>query len=170
MKNHCKENLMDIKRLLEAIAIEDYSKSLPLLSGSSLGQHVRHILELYSSVISGLEYGIVNYDNRKRDKIIETDSQAAIRNLESLIEKLDTVNEDAPMVLEGDFDTESQQLVKISTSLYRELAYNLEHSIHHQALIKIGCIDLGISHLINKDFGVAPATLRFRRNQMTDTI
>jgi hypothetical protein len=43
------------------------------------------------------------------------------------------------------------------------LAYCLEHTIHHQALIKIGLMELNLIHLIDQHFGVAPATIRFKK-------
>jgi hypothetical protein len=166
MKTYCIENLMDIRKLLESLSEEEYAKPLPILSDSSLGQHVRHILELYTSVTDALEAGILNYDKRKRDPKVETAPLHAIKLLDNLVETLKKVDSDMILNLEGNFSKDDDHSLIISTSLYRELAYNLEHSIHHQALIKIGCLSIGFGHLIYEDFGVAPATLRYRRENL----
>lgn len=49
------------------------------------------------------------------------------------------------------------------TFINRELAYCLEHSIHHQALIKVGLKEQNIENLIDENFGVAPATIRHKQ-------
>jgi hypothetical protein len=72
------------------------------------------------------------------------------------------MQEDYPLTLQGDFSENSVHHIQLLSSFHRELAYCLEHSIHHQALIKIGLIELGALHLIDESFGVAPATLKFR--------
>ena len=50
------------------------------------------------------------------------------------------------------------QPFSVDSNVQRELAFNLEHAIHHQALIKIGLNQLG-QHM-ESGFGVAPSTLR----------
>ncbi|MCA1746680.1 MAG: hypothetical protein LC655_03220, partial [Bacteroidales bacterium] len=52
----------------------------------------------------------------------------------------------------------------ISSSVGRELAYCIEHSIHHQAIIKAGLIDLNCTELVSSEFGVAYSTIRYRND------
>ncbi len=165
MITFCIENLTEIKSLCERITPKDYSKSLEILSGSSLGQHIRHIVELYQAVEKSGFSGEINYDNRKRNPVIETSPQAASIEIQGLLEFLEEIPQDKSLILLGDFGKESNTAIQIKTSLFRELAYNLEHSIHHQALIKIGLIHLELAHLIDDDFGVAPATIRYRNSK-----
>ncbi|WP_339837617.1 hypothetical protein [uncultured Flavobacterium sp.] len=49
----------------------------------------------------------------------------------------------------------------ISTNYERELLYNLEHSIHHQALIKVAVLK-NPSIKICENFGVAKSTIEYR--------
>ena len=51
--------------------------------------------------------------------------------------------------------------VNIKTNYYRELAYNLEHTIHHMALIRVGIAEVS-SLSVPENFGVAYSTLKFR--------
>jgi len=47
MKAVAKENLIQIKDLLGNITAAHYTTKPEILSGASIGQHVRHILEFY---------------------------------------------------------------------------------------------------------------------------
>jgi len=165
MNQYCIENLRDLQSLTKQMNADDFSKPLPVLSFSSIGQHVRHILELYLALEKGHETGIVNYDKRNRSTEMEKDPFLASNITDHIIEKIKTWNHDHFLAMEGDFGTQDDASQKINTSLFREMAYNLEHSIHHQALIKIGCNSMALGDLLDENFGVAPATIRFRQTQ-----
>jgi hypothetical protein len=165
MNQYCIENLRDLQSLIKQMSADEFSKPLPVLSFSSIGQHVRHILELYLALEKGHESGIINYDKRKRSTEMEKDPILASDITDHIIEKLKIWDHDHFMAMEGDFGTGGEGSLKINTSLFREMAYNLEHSIHHQALIKIGCNSMDLGNLIDENFGVAPATIRFRQAQ-----
>ncbi len=45
------------------------------------------------------------------------------------------------------------------------MVYNIEHCIHHQALIKVALNEMEANHLINKNFGMAPSTIQYREIQ-----
>jgi uncharacterized damage-inducible protein DinB len=63
--------------------------------------------------------------------------------------------------LQVDYQFLSNQQKNIKSSYQRELLYNLEHSIHHQAIIKVALRTLR-SVEIDENFGVAPSTIRYR--------
>jgi hypothetical protein len=50
---------------------------------------------------------------------------------------------------------------KVQTNYFRELLYNLEHSIHHQALIKVAVLKNKNIQLCS-EFGVAKSTIEYR--------
>ncbi|MEZ4805685.1 MAG: DinB family protein [Bacteroidia bacterium] len=163
MNRDCIQNLNEIKLLLTRLSDQEYAKPLEVLSNASLGQHVRHIIELYQALIHGIESGVINYDNRKRDISIESQVLVAKDSIDALILKIDAISENKAIELKGNFSiSDSDSATHIQSTLFRELAYNLEHSIHHQALLKIGLKDLGLQHLIHENFGVAAATIRFK--------
>lgn len=66
------------------------------------------------------------------------------------------------LYLQGDYSNEGDHTTTIATTFERELVYCLEHTIHHQALIKVGLKELNLEGFLDGHFGVAPATLRFR--------
>lgn len=169
MKNYCIQNLMQIKELIGQMKEEDFVIKLEILSGSSIGQHLRHILELYQCLLDGAFVNEVNYDNRKRNLRLETDPDFALKTIEEISGNIFNLDGDKCLTMLGSFSAHSEKKIAIKTSIYRELAYNLEHSIHHQALIKIGLSVLDLSNLVDADFGVAPATIKYKNSQKIQT-
>lgn len=161
IQSSVKELLVQLQSTISRLTVEDYRLPNAHLSGSSIGQHVRHILDLFGCLQYGLESGFVNYENRKRDPAIESSINAAIESIDSIAHSLQYSNRD--LVLEsGPFgDAGSNQLMM--TNYFRELLYNLEHMVHHMALIRIG-IESSTALKLPADFGVAASTLRYRKN------
>ena len=127
-----------------------------------MGQHIRHIIEFYTCLEESfcLNLTQINYDKRKRDKSIEQDVHRAMLTIDKLIDFLKEEKVVGKASLVANFSLEDDQDCIIPTSYSRELAYCLEHSIHHQALIKISLSDQGLLHLVDGDFGVAPSTTK----------
>jgi uncharacterized damage-inducible protein DinB len=166
MQTECKENLEQLFDLLEQLSPEQYRHPSALLSGGSIGQHIRHILEFYNCLREAynLQQPQVNYDKRKRDLTVERDPKIAQNMIQKIINFLDTAQVFGKVGLAANFSCEKDDFTIIQTSFRRELAYCLEHSIHHQALIKIGLMDLELNHIVKKNFGVAPSTVKSRLN------
>lgn len=165
MFDYCKTNLLEIKSMLKNIDDTNYSSPSVLLSGASIGQHVRHILEFYTCLIAAKNLGVVNYDGRQRNLQLETDVVFAQNQIDEIVLSLPTLEATKPLFLEGNYTHNNNPNTTISTTFGRELAYCLEHSIHHQALIKIGLKELKLDTIINENFGVAPATIRYKQEQ-----
>jgi hypothetical protein len=163
MKTYCKQNLEEIKALLLQLSNAQYTYASKLLSEATIGQHVRHILEFYQSVLKGIDTKIINYDNRERNLLIETEKDFAIQVIDFISTNLAHDLLDKSIILEGNFSSEPGKQTQIQTTIFRELAYSLEHSIHHQALIKVGLIELNSASFIDETFGLAPATIRYKK-------
>ena len=159
---HNIEKLKEINHLLEQLPNTVYCIEKELLSGATIGQHIRHILEFYTCLVSGTKKGSVCYDDRKRDKLIETDIAYAMNTIEYLTLFLDNINCDESLTLEFNYTTASEEKLKVTSSLYRELVYVLDHAIHHLAIIKIALQEDNIK--LDDTFGVAPSTIRFRNS------
>jgi len=54
------------------------------------------------------------------------------------------------------------EIASIPSNYYRELAYNLEHTIHHMALIRVGVNEVSSIEL-PVEFGVAYSTVKYRK-------
>jgi hypothetical protein len=154
--------LSQVKVYLQQLPASSYSRPLDLLSGASIGQHTRHILEFYDCLIAQHETGEVNYDIRERDNQIETDPQFAMSVIDRICEVLPACDPDQVLILAHGYDTAGDQLVRVKTTFARELVYNVEHAIHHLAMIKIGLKILSPAMKLPSEFGVAPSTIRHK--------
>lgn len=108
---------------------------------------------------------MVSYDKRERDIKLENDPELAIQTIERLLKGFDTLDMDFPVKLEADYTSKGNSQNLINSSVGRELAYCIEHSIHHQALIKAALIALNLRNCTNEYFGVAYSTIRYRNDQ-----
>jgi hypothetical protein len=154
----------NIFQQLEASLIQlspaQYNQKIEILSGATIGQHVRHVIEMVSCLQSGYAIGVINYEKRKRDIVLETSSEAAIQLMHQIGNELDKENK--ALILEAGFDDDSHDTHNIPTNYFREIAYNLEHAIHHMALIKIGF--QAVSKVpLPAGYGVASSTIKHRR-------
>ena len=139
---------------------EEYTQPSNILFNASIGQHVRHIIELFLCLEKGYEAGLVNYEKRKRDYTIETDKDFASQLLKDIYHRLE--RPDRELVLEAEDYEDNSSIVCIQTNYYREVAYNLEHTIHHMALIRVGITEVSAIGL-PQEFGVAYSTLKHRQ-------
>ena len=153
-----------IKGYLSQIEEEQYGEKLEIFSGSSIGQHTRHIIEFFLCLASQLDSHVIDYDERERRKEIEEKPQIAHQELDRLSFTLSQLNTSSPLKLVtcygGNFSEKSQ----IDTTLERELLYNIEHAVHHMAMIKIGLKQAAPQVVLPNEFGVAQSTLEYRNN------
>lgn len=150
---------VQLHETLDKLTPEQYSACSKSLFNATIGQHVRHIVELFQCLESGYENGLVNYEKRKRDKQIETDKELAIRLLHEISNSL--IRTDKKLQLEMSYDDVSNEVVTVESNYYREVVYNLEHTVHHMALIRVGVTEL--SDIVLPDgFGVATSTIKHR--------
>lgn len=103
MKNVAKENLIQLRALLQNINKDNYIQKADVLSGASIGQHIRHILEFYLLLVSGSFSGTISYDQRQRDIQLEENLPFAIKTIDNLLLGIDTLDENLAIKLEGDF-------------------------------------------------------------------
>ena len=145
---------------LELLTPKQYKQPGKLLSNATIGQHVRHIIELFICLNKGYETGVVNYDSRERNHQIETDKELAASMLKKICAQLDKA--DKVLTLKAFYDGSTENPITIATNYYREVAYNLEHAVHHMALIRVGVAEVSEIEL-PEDFGVASSTIKYRK-------
>lgn len=143
---------------LEQLSDSQYNTPCKNLSKATIGQHVRHIIDLFQCLQSGYEASLVNYEKRKRDVCIETDKSLATLRLQEILINLKSVNKE--LNIEAALGSETDFIV-VSSNYFRELLYNIEHTIHHMALIRVGIYE-ATDLTLPESYGVAPSTLQYR--------
>ncbi len=151
------KNLQRGIKLLNNISDEEYSnKSIPPYY-SSIGCHIRHVLDVFSCIFKGLENNFVDFSVRERNECAEQQTSVGIEYFESIIHQLKTLKKE-------DFNT----VIKVSDDmgLGNEIAnYTIgsalmqaqSHAIHHYASIGYVIYQLGIE-LPDAAFGFNPTT------------
>jgi hypothetical protein len=148
-----------LQEVLENLSDHQYSTPVDLLSGATIGQHIRHIVEFFQELDKGYESGTVNYDRRSRSHVLETSRSTAIRQLSEMVIAVDRPDKDLALMAHP--EPGDGEPVVIRTNYSRELLYNLEHIVHHMALLRIG-ITVVTEMVLPPQFGVAASTLKFR--------
>ena len=151
------KTLNELLDLLSQISDTDYSCPCHQLSNATIGEHTRHIIEMFQCLENQYENGIVNYDIRKRDYLIQTNTDFAQKCILQILNQIEKPNKSLQLqqIVDG------EELL-IDTNYNRELLYNLEHCIHHQALIKVAVIQ-SETIKIDENFGVARSTIEYRK-------
>jgi hypothetical protein len=134
-----------------------YAEPCSALSNATIGQHTRHIIELYQCLIAGYQGGDINYDDRKRNTLYENDITAAVYAIKEIQLHLEQPDKTVKI-----FCHTEDASIGIESNYYREVLYNLEHCIHHQALIKVALLSIENIEIAD-GFGVAPSTLQYRQ-------
>jgi len=124
--------------------------------GSSIGAHVRHIIEHYQSFFSASF--IVNYDQRSRDPLLENSTLLANQAINDLLTKLACAQNDQAVNVICATNPHKKSL-PVESSLARELVFLYSHTTHHMAIIKLLAADLSLS--LSADFGKAASTQAF---------
>jgi uncharacterized damage-inducible protein DinB len=151
--------LHQMASVVSYLAPEEYTDSdIPGISGS-IGGHVRHCLDHVRALESGLERGLIDYDARRRDTLVERDREAAALSLLSAAARLNLVTDDAVgrRVVVRSLLSPRGRTVEAASSVGRELAFVVSHTIHHHAQIALLAHRLGRTQLPQR-FGVAPST------------
>ncbi|RYY53619.1 MAG: DinB family protein [Chitinophagaceae bacterium] len=151
--------LSQLHRFLLDLTDEQYSIPLPVLSNASIGQHARHVIEFYQELAKSYTTGSLDYDQRKRDRRIETERLFALEQISHLKQQVN--QPDKTLLLTADLEKEDGYSLTLTTSYYRELISNLEHTVHHMALMRIGYKAVA-GQALDENFGVAVSTIKSR--------
>jgi hypothetical protein len=153
--------LGELAAVVAALSPEAYgARLLPSLSGS-IGEHVRHCLDHVSALVSADPSSCLSYDRRPRGTSVETNQAEALRCIQVLRIKIVvgrwSSRLDEPICVMSTVARDGETLSGMST-LARELAFVLNHTIHHQAMIGVLASLYGCG--VPDGFGFAPSTPR----------
>ena len=162
LRQSAAEILSQLIHLTDQLDEQQYVDCLPALSGSSIGKHVRHIIEFYECLLNALQSGTVNYDARIRNVLLETDPFFSTQVMFNIIQQIENQEEDLSLSLQLDISLNDAAQQEMHTTYNRELAYNIEHAIHHMAIIKMAVLIYFSNIKVEENFGVAYSTIRYR--------
>jgi hypothetical protein len=136
----------------------DYARPAPGGATGGIGGHVRHCLDHVSALLAATRTGLCAYDRRQRGTDVETCRTAAIdATTDAMIRLLQLDAE----TLESEVFVETQlepggAMVVTRSSICREVAFLVSHTIHHNAIAAQMLHARGVE--MTARFGLAPAT------------
>lgn len=146
--------------LLTQLSNEQYIKIEQPYLQSSIGQHMRHILDSFHCVMSCLNSNYVDYNLRRRHHLVETKKEIAINEWTDIAEKLQQISHN---IMQNQVDVINEassidrRIAKNISTLGREFIFVSSHAIHHFALIRVSLCVQNIDPMVC--FGMAPATI-----------
>ncbi|MCX4029116.1 DinB family protein [Endozoicomonas sp. SM1973] len=150
--------------LIQQLSIDDYQTPIAPLN-SSIGQHIRHVLDHYAHLQHWEPGSVLDYDQRKRGTEIESNPAAALTQIVCLQEWLNRLLdlENQSMTLRS-LVVDNPSPISCATSFQRELLFSASHAVHHYALISV---ILKLKKIpVDEAFGVAPATLEYQQQPL----
>ena len=147
--------------LLDQLDDAVFAQPRDLLFGATIGQHMRHVVEYYQCLLAQRDEGLVCYDRRRRDPLMEREvlrARAAVANCGQGLQQL---GNDHPLTLECELP-DGLGSVRHASSLLRELTYVADHCVHHLAMVRI-VLERELPLVVHAgELGVAAATRNHR--------
>jgi uncharacterized damage-inducible protein DinB len=165
LSNACVAILNQLSELVVQLKDTDFAKPSKALTNSTIGQHLRHTLEFFICLEDGYCKGLVNYDKRNHDKLIETDKFIALSTIQKIADFISAQKSDQSLKLEVGYNLNNEEAMTIESTYLRELIYNIEHAVHHMAIMKIGIHEVAPYIALPSDFGVAASTIRYKKEE-----
>ena len=153
--------LRQLKDVISAMTDEQYRMKPVGIVSSNVAGHVRHCLDHVDALLAGIDEGELSYDHRRRGTDVETSREAAlavIRRQQRQLFALPPNVEGRPLRLSA-MGSSSLPATEVDTTVGRELAFVLSHTVHHNALIAIMAQSLGVP--VPDRFGYAPSTIAY---------
>jgi len=150
--------LDDLAAVVDSLTDTQYADSaIPGVSGS-VGGHVRHCLDHVRALERAIDSGVVDYDARERDTLVEIDRTLAWSLLLSARRRVVAVPVSVlarPVVVRTRMHA-SMAAAEVLSSLEREVSFVIAHTIHHCATIAVLA---GVTpERLPERFGLAPST------------
>ncbi|MDD1784290.1 DinB family protein [Enterovibrio sp. ZSDZ35] len=162
------EGCLDIahqaKELLVQLTDEQYNYVAKPYLQSSIGQHMRHILDVFQSLMAWPASSFIDYDKRRRQHPVEKDKSIALEEWGMIEQWVLGVSKEAltsPLTVSGEVSLHQQVSPHASTTLGRELSFVASHAIHHFALLRVSLCAQNIP--TDHVFGLAPTTASYYR-------
>ena len=155
-------NLRRGLNLLTCISDEEYSNTSIAPYHSSIGGHMRHILDVFDCIFEGIESKNINLIQRKRNPLAENYTKHGVDYFNSTIKKLHKLKEVDFNSMVSVTDDLGLGVIATNYTLSAILIQAHSHAIHHFASVGYVISQLGIE-LPDNDFGFNPTTPRVKK-------
>jgi len=153
------QNLNRGVNLLNSINDLEYADNSTAPYYSSIGIHMRHILDVFDCILSGVDQRKIDLTLRQRNELAEIKVSIGLNYFDQIISKLNDLHtEDLDMIVEVKDDL-GQGMVAANYTLAAALIQAHSHAIHHFASIGYIISHMGLN-LPDGDFGYNPTTPR----------
>ena len=152
--------LRQLASVIESLSDSQYTQKPVGVIESSVGGHVRHCLDHVQSLLSAVKTGHLDYDRRQRGTPVETLRFSAMQLIDDLIESLHELPRFVfirPITVSVSMSSDDEP-VSVLSSVGREMAYVLAHTIHHNAIL--GAMVKTLGGEVPERFGYAPSTIK----------
>jgi len=152
-------NLKTGIELLGSVSERQYRDTSVKPYHSSIGGHMRHILDIFDCIFCGLDCGHVDLTARTRNQLVERSPAMGIAYFETTLEKLQELKgEDMERLIDVSDDL-GLGMVTAKYTVAAALIQAHSHAMHHFASLGYIVTRLGIE-LPNENFGFNPTTPR----------
>ncbi len=153
------QNLNRGVNLLNSINDQQYANNSTAPYYSSIGIHMRHILDVFNCIFKGIETGQIDLTARERNELAEIKVAVGLDYFEQIMSQLNEIQlEDLDKMVEVKDDL-GLGMITANYTLAAALIQAHSHAIHHFASIGYIISQMGIN-LPDGDFGYNPTTPR----------
>ena len=145
--------------LLNSINDDQYANNSTAPYYSSIGIHMRHILDVFNCIFEGIENGQIDLTARQRNELAETKVAVGLDYFDRIIALLNEVREEDLDRLVEVKDDLGLGMITANYTIAAALIQAHSHAIHHFASIGYIISQMGIN-LPDGDFGYNPTTPR----------
>lgn len=155
------ETLDQVKDLIMCLPNDTYSQSTAY-NKSSIGCHIRHILDHFLAFKTGIANGCIDYNQRNRESQIEKKPELAIELIDNIALWVEhNPFEDGQIYIESEISISEQKNLKMASYISREYCYLISHTFHHLAYASLVAKSMGVP--IPEQIGIAPGTATYMR-------
>src|SRR5687767_861648 len=118
LKDACVSILKQLEGVVEQMSDDDFTRPSKALSDVTVGQHLRHTIEFFLCLEMGFAQGLINYDKRSHDKVIESDRALALAAVDRIRDFIEKQSIDCPLRLEVGYERHSDATITIDTTYF----------------------------------------------------
>lgn len=174
MQNHISESLLHalveslqpVKIVCEVLLQMPDHKGQQHFESLNVGRHFRHVYDHFYAVFDGAKSGVVDYNYRRRDALVERDMVLSMEAVDAIVNQCWQLGEQSlPECIDvvSEVDCHQEKNYAFTSNVERELLYLINHSVHHLAYVKLLLKSEGIN--LPESIGLAPSTASYIRNE-----